>query len=449
MSVLGPTYISYSELSNHAACAFDFGFDGYTASCNYGGELLQITAPSTEHGIAFARGDFEYSLYSSLARGQRSAGGKSTFSLKVASDDAPYTPGKSADKDNGRDKDGSKAENAIESRNKKEDENGSKGSGTHLVLGSMIERGCFNYRWPFNEYTLLTSTKHRLKTTDTKNKADDAGTNDNTNTTGAENGGKEASTCAFFSFVKDGIVYQVLRLEQECRPNASSCYSSEDDCELALTVGGKIKFHLFDSHKESEYGDYEKPDDVAQETADVSPLRIISKDKSSQLEMMLFRLRNDGSEEYDPVILNPGDKEMLRVPQSGTPNACIYRTRIKFPEPKTTAVFVAAFHLLDGNEKVSFPKPPKSEDIYKYVGIAPTSEPATGAMWENIFLVREEKTNAISELSEVSLIARCLEKILHVDPVPEGFGQTYRRDGPLTVVSNIFLQANLDLKALL
>lgn len=46
-----------------------------------------MTAPSDEHGIVFARGDFEYSLYLSLARGQQERGGKSSFGLKVVSSD--------------------------------------------------------------------------------------------------------------------------------------------------------------------------------------------------------------------------------------------------------------------------------------------------------------------------------------------------------------------------
>jgi hypothetical protein len=42
-----------------------------------------MTARSDKHGIVFARGDFEYSLYLSLARGQRDRGGKSAFGLQV------------------------------------------------------------------------------------------------------------------------------------------------------------------------------------------------------------------------------------------------------------------------------------------------------------------------------------------------------------------------------
>ena len=83
----GPEYVSYSQLSDLPACSFDFGDNGYAASSNYGGEVLQMTRPSDEHGIIFARGDFEYSLYLALARGQKERGGKSSFGLKVSSSD--------------------------------------------------------------------------------------------------------------------------------------------------------------------------------------------------------------------------------------------------------------------------------------------------------------------------------------------------------------------------
>jgi len=42
-----------------------------------------MTAPSEDHGMVFARGDFEYSLYLALARGQKQKGGKSAFGLKI------------------------------------------------------------------------------------------------------------------------------------------------------------------------------------------------------------------------------------------------------------------------------------------------------------------------------------------------------------------------------
>lgn len=36
--------------------------------------------------------------------------------------------------------------------------------GSNFSLGTMIERGCFNYRWPFNEYYLDPYKKQNINT---------------------------------------------------------------------------------------------------------------------------------------------------------------------------------------------------------------------------------------------------------------------------------------------
>ncbi|KAF7506297.1 hypothetical protein GJ744_011870 [Endocarpon pusillum] len=123
----GSTYISYSQFSHLSACSFDFGAKGYAGSCNYGGELLHLSAPSQEHGLIFGRDNFTRSPYASLARAQREFGGLSTFGLKLSRNRSAYDP-----------------------RGNKDAKEGSS-----FRLGKMVERGCFNYRWPFNEYSLL------------------------------------------------------------------------------------------------------------------------------------------------------------------------------------------------------------------------------------------------------------------------------------------------------
>lgn len=84
-----------------------------------------MSAKDDEKGVIFAYGDFERTYYSSLARAQRQSGGQATFGLGIA-----------ANQDSFHDADDPKER------------------GSNLKLGQMIERGCFNYRWPFNEYAL-------------------------------------------------------------------------------------------------------------------------------------------------------------------------------------------------------------------------------------------------------------------------------------------------------
>jgi hypothetical protein len=70
-------------------------------------------------------------------------------------------------------------------------------------------------------------------------------------------------------------------------------------------------------------------------------------------------------------------------------------------------------------------------------------------MWRSIFLERERETYSSSELSEVHLVARCLEKILHVDLVFTKVDNGELERDYQAVVSNVFLRGRLDLKAFL
>jgi hypothetical protein len=123
---------------------------------------------------------------------------------------------------------------------------------------------------------------------------------------------------------------------------------------------------------------------------------------------------------------------------------------------------------------------PTPGEIYKYVGVSPSSENATGAMWETVFVERLEKSDSDLDLDEVNLIGRSFEKILQVDIVPASFSNTngiqdqavakqetdiakdkqdQAKDKEQTsvsasiqetaIVSNLFVRPNVDLKALL
>jgi hypothetical protein len=79
----GKTYNTYSMFSSKPATSIDFGCDGYTASCNTEGELLQMTAPCKICGLSTVKGAFEDTPDAILARSQRRYRGKSTFGLKL------------------------------------------------------------------------------------------------------------------------------------------------------------------------------------------------------------------------------------------------------------------------------------------------------------------------------------------------------------------------------
>ncbi|KAI0120849.1 hypothetical protein F4776DRAFT_655713 [Hypoxylon sp. NC0597] len=384
----GPTYVSFSAFSDRPACSFDFGDNGCAASCNYGGELLHMSARDDEKGVVFAHGDFERTYYSSLARAQRQHGGQAAFGLGIATYQKPFA-------NSGDPKD----------------------RGSNLRLGQMTERGCFNYRWPFNEYTLLLNEE---------NNSDP----------------KEAGTCTRVSFIKDDILYQVLRLEKGCRLEADICHYVHWKGQVVLSIGGSIKFGALSTdtpYRELECG-----------ILDSDYLTIIG--STNQLDI---RVRHLNGDRYDTLPLNlPAGQEASSMGRYVGPYyayAELPDTRnVKFKHQQVT--FVAEFRLRQSGTQPRWPETPTSEQIYGYLGIDQYSKMATGVMWETIFLQREEKSNYFSQLSEVNLIGRCIEKILTVDLVPTTIREEgcirFEEESPLALISNLFIRPSIDLESM-
>ncbi|ERF69363.1 hypothetical protein EPUS_09270 [Endocarpon pusillum Z07020] len=437
----GSTYISYSQFSHLSACSFDFGAEGYAGSCNYGGELLHLSAPSNKYGLVFGRGNFSRSLYASLARAQREFGGLSTFGLKVSRDAIAYVSGGN----NGTNK------------------------GSSFRLGKMVERGCFNYRWPLNEYSLLLN-ENMPKTKEESNSQTE------------EEAEKETGTCVMFSFVMDGICYQVLRLEQGCRSDVERCPLFPSESQIVLKIGGPVWLEsLAMAGQQSDGSIVMDINDCSTEDC----LRIWDKKHEIGLDAMVWQLDLDGKN-YQRLKLTKqkrGADSRASTPESPRLSTATeeeepivpdntYDAVAKLPDMKKAGVgrrnatFVAAIRLIEPQEeypkvkrskiptpepiadpkaeeppKVEWPKIPTPEEIYNYVAANPSSLGATGNMWETIFLERDLHTDSVSEYTEVSLVGRCLEKILQVDIVPRDFPT-------LALVSNLFVLPRVDFKSL-
>jgi hypothetical protein len=420
--------------------------------------LLHLAAPSEKDGLIFVRGDFQNSLYSSLARAQREFGGPSTFGFEVAVGRGYYIP----------------------------DDDKSK-HGSSFVLGEMIEHGSFNYRWPFNEYSLLLNDGSKART----------------------------GTCVMFSFIQGGILYQVIRIEGGSPQDSVRSRPFPEQSQIALNIGGPLWFQSFAPSGRLDGRALNGKGDV-RDISTRSCIRILDTWYGLGLETKVFQLCRDGSgDHYKQLDLTESLLPVDSGPEAGeTYNYHIpaYTAfgglrRLPNSEERQDATFLAAIRLTEVSQvrkwierkskasiggtwdgefvpgikeedwikrsdtteswqerqphemeclaeewsgeiwpevKGDWPELPTSKEIYEYVGVSPNSEYATGAMWETAFLERERKTDSPSELAEVRLLGRCLEKILQVDLVPEP-----NISEGLALVSNIFSWPNVDLKAML
>ncbi|RYP48275.1 hypothetical protein DL768_005828 [Monosporascus sp. mg162] len=340
-----PAYVSYSEFSDHPACSFDFGHEGYAASCNYGGELLQMTAPSKNHGIVFARGDFQYSPY--LDR------------LAV------------------------------------------------LMMISMGEHGCYNYRWPFNKYSLCVDKPVAQK-------------DGETNITPKKTDHVEKKR-------------EIIEGPMECEPFIKLCQSNKDTLGSTEWNESERHWHM--------------------KNASVDPFEL---EAGKQLEAggefrWRVSLSEFGSGSYERIKLEVvQDGKAGHFWKDDGKQSAVYKAFPTENGTKAPRTFIASFRLYEAAEDTEGVKPCGTirnlspDDIFKFLGIGRCSELATAAMWQSIFYKGQAKIERISELREVDPVARCLEKILDVDLVP-----IITRTSPrLAPASDLFLNANVDLKSL-
>ena len=287
LGILGQTYNSGTQFSHLPSCSFDWGQDGYGGCCNNGNELLYLSVQSKQHGVIMARGHFATSLYASLSRTQIEFGGPSTFGLEVSVWDYTYNPGDSEvvtvvldmngnertevgkEVEDGESTQATGSPRVCYKRKKSNDprpvEGGdgeghyeilestaniqSASNGSSFKLGRMIERGCFNYRWPFAEYYLDLHVKHvehlqdmaKRKIAELKSAAKRAIEAANRVATGEPSQAKSAEeiaeeyddliaaeeivlgldkenthvgTCQMFSCARGKMFYQILRIEE-------------------------------------------------------------------------------------------------------------------------------------------------------------------------------------------------------------------------------------------
>ena len=354
-----------------------------------------MTAKSEKHGIIFARGDFEYSLYLALARGQKERGGKSAFGLKVAVDGLTTSP-----------------------------------RGLSYRPCCMVERGCYNYRWPFNEFCLHVDKP--VSATTTPHVGDISSDISHhcicPGVCGDLEDGRvypSVGTFSLLSFVKDGVLYQVLRLSPRCQPNEAA-----ERAELILTIESPMRLQSFCGLNKRDSKRQEVPlrkcdnDEHRACLCGSLPSKTGAAGTGIHWQAELFNIDvSDGTRISIPLRRLKGRQEKKdHCSKTGDGFDSLPRFKADIPpiDISNPHVYIARYRILElsTDSSPSFPPMPSHTEISEFVRNGPPEAPGTSAMWQYIFDSRQEKMDSISELCEGSVVGRCLEKILDVDIVP-------------------------------
>jgi len=321
----------------------------------------------------------------------------------------------------------------------------------------MIERGTYNYRWPFNEFCLHIDNlppplpaQDQLESKWTScicpvecREVDPCG-------------GKSSvpvGTFAMVSFIRDGVLYQLLRLDPR---HQESSGEPTEKAELILTIEGPMRLQSFRRlNRRSKEGEIVLSE--CKEHTDSACL-VGTLDGSTihwQAELFQFNLRSGGLATQVPLNRLKDDKEKKDHCFKTDDNLeSLPRFQADLAEIDTDSchVFVAAFRLVD-EASPTYPnliEMPPHEAVRDFLRSGSPQARGTASMWRSIFSERQENLECISELCEENIVGRCLEKILSVDVVPGRVPQESLEPlRHLALVSNMFLRANVDLKAVL
>jgi hypothetical protein len=408
--------------------------------------------------------------------------------LEVADWDFAYDPEAPEVKDLGSD----------ELNDRQRDNEPRASNGSSFRLGEMIERGAFNYRWPLTEYYLLEHPRqYQVRRGDTAQPATNPQATkdslvDPVRKDNKQQRGKTLGICQMFSCAKDGMFYQVLRVEEgghhdDRDEKDSRCRHFPQPSKIAINIGSPVWFHRLDEYQEhllreglgetSNEGQ-DKVVDVSDAATNTGTLRYWDVNRKVGLEAKVYAVGDDGSSSILPLTPSWAQRDSGSQDQRGD-RVKAYTGFYEFPSlGKNTTIHqghrsvtvIAAIRLFEGDETGGgeWPKLPTSQELFNYIGVSPSSPDATGALWESVFVDRRGQGPMLS-LADFSMLGRSLEKILEVDIIPASFAyfgnQRHRnehikkdKDDYITnseypryaaLVSNIFLHTVVDLNAML
>lgn len=248
------------------------------------------------------------------------------------------------------------------------------------ILGEKRAQGLANFRWPYMQYELERREGEEVR-----------------------KGGYEG-----ISFVKDGTMFQIIRLTAEQTPKRKDSWGAQS---IKFRLGGKIQWGCPCSNgiTQSPTRDFE-----FEVLDDGYRLAYNSKNKDSNHRLEYnHRLEIQAFENDEPKLITKCDK----TPATGV-------IKVTLSQSPTIIVTTYTLRALPKTHKRSDTYPMirmvDSTEIEKYLGISTTSPEMTDKLW----LASLTKQFDAVETLEICAVARYVEQILGVSSIPINSGNT-------------------------
>ena len=261
--------------------------------------------------------------------------------------------------------------------------------GSDYAVGGCTERGSFNFRWPVVEYSL-------------------------------ERKDSEPGVLSLLSFVRDGTLFQVMRLRPgeilSSKWNRRTIPKKDDkgktNHRIVVTAGGKMQFSCRCGGLEPQANGYKVGHDTTGFVRNLCNECFSNSPQHAALSMQVFvdgdrvTLRNETSGGNDNQPKGFGDTS--------------FSTTVPISPGKATTI-IATLRFCNVGDVEKLLEPPESEDIYKYIALDQDCYNATALLWggnPGNFDSDEDGDDFNSYFSEICLAGRCLERLLSVNSLP-------------------------------
>ncbi|KAK4205403.1 hypothetical protein QBC40DRAFT_302701 [Triangularia verruculosa] len=347
----GQSFTTFGQ--SQSAKTLDFGSEGFTASQSESGELLQLTRPDSTCGLVFVRGQYPDNAASILARAQSGGPWYAESNRTFGTEIIPWHRKPSF-------------------------------SGWNADLNARRTQGWVNFRWPYAQHGLSHWESEHLESEHWE----------------SEHIHNDRGSCDTISFIKDGILFQICRLNLGLGSSTTSRERSEQEgvARANLKLGGPVRFGCPCS---------QSPSDILQSdnftiTDNGITLACRSNNYRARLEMTCFV----NGVPQKPTPSGPHD--------AATEGQWVDLTSEHIVDIRSgEATYVVSTYALRADDEAQH-DPTLPSDVADYLGVSRESVNMTDRLWTALCSTNYEAIEAV----QFCVIGRGAEQILGVTSVP-------------------------------